>query len=100
MLETIRNLAQGALGIEGVGNLAELVATLDNICKRGRAPRKSDVEEVSTELVVKITNDVGVVICIHEKANFTFGEGNMLSDETFDGHCTAPEGALVDDSAM
>src|SRR5260221_13089327 len=100
MLETRRNLAHGALGIEGVGNRAEPVTLLDDVCKRGRAQLKSNVEEVSINLVIKITNDVWVVICIREKADFTFGDSNMLSDETFDGHCTVLEGALEDNSPM
>jgi len=101
MLEPRRNIAQGAFGIEGVRNLAELVRPLDNICKRGRAPCKNDVLKVFIRiLVVKITNDIGVVICIFEKVDFAFGEGNMLLDETFDSHWTALEGALVHNSAL
>jgi hypothetical protein len=91
MLETKGNLARGALRVEGVGDLGELVRPFDKVRKRGRAQFKNYVMEVSISLLVKITNDVWVpmAICKLEKADFPFGEGNILSDETFDGHCAA-----------
>lgn len=94
------NLAHGALGIERDSELAELVRPLDDVCKRGRAQLESDVEETCVRLLVIISNNVWVVVCILEEADFAVREGNKVSEETFDGHCTALQGAHVHNSAM
>jgi hypothetical protein len=51
-------------------------------------------------LLVIIPNDVWVVICILEKAHLAICEGNEVSQETFDSHCTALQGTHIDHSAM
>lgn len=100
MSEARRDLAHGALGIEGDSELAELVRPLNDVCKRGRAQLESDVEETRVRLLVIISNNVRMVVCILEEADFAVREGNKVSKESFDGHCTALQGARIDNSAM
>jgi hypothetical protein len=98
--EARRNLAYGALGIEGHSDLTELVWPLNDIGKRGRAQLKSDVKEACMRLLVIIPNDIRMIVRILEKVDLAVCECNKVLKETFDCDSSALQGTHVDDSAM
>jgi hypothetical protein len=100
MPEARRNLAYGALRIEGHSDLTESVWPLNDIGKRGRAQLESDVKEACMGLLVIIPNDIRMVIRVLEKADFAVCECNKILKETFDGDGTSLQGTHVDNSAM
>ena len=51
-------------------------------------------------LLVVISNDIWMVVCVFKKTDFAVGEGNEVPKETFDGYCTPLQRALVYNGAM
>lgn len=89
MSEARCDLAKGTFGIESDRDVHEAIRALDNVCEGGRAEFDGNIKKVRLGLLIEVPDDVGVVIGFLEDTDFTSGQGDKVSEETFDGDSTA-----------
>ena len=64
------------------------------------AELEHNVKEAVLELLVKVSNDIWMVVRFLEKLDFTRGDGDAVLNKAFDGDCTPLERSFVNNGSL